>query len=391
MGNLSIDFFVHHLHSTPIVRAAPFAMSMERLGFKVRILGVLPPGEEVYEPFRERFDYVTVEQLGRNSDAALRLAKKSDSHLVYAFKPFVTTLYPALIASGLGKNKPLILDIEDNDMGVATLNRFRRYLYRFRRIIKNPKGIFASSVHALRRMASVVTVSTDALQGYYGGHIVLNGPDEEVFTTNFSRSEASSARIRFGLPSDEILVLFAGGPSRHKGFDLIIDSVRRNGFHLVLAGDVNRKEFKDAKLALGERCHILGFVKNSDMCTLLQAVDIVPVPSRETEYSTCQLPAKLVEAMAMGKRIVVSDVGDLPRIIAGSTPSGRCGLCVRSGDVVDLANAMMHLSKDTEEVVCMRKNARAFFIEHASVSANTNAFMRIFNENRRIREALKIG
>jgi glycosyltransferase involved in cell wall biosynthesis len=128
-------------------------------------------------------------------------------------------------------------------------------------------------------------------------------------------------------------------------------------------------------------------VDNEKMPRLLQAVDVVPVPQRDVAYARAQLPAKLIEAMAMGKAIICSRVGDLPHLILGDQNKPR-GWIIPPDDAQSLARAILEISQNSIESRIRSRNARDFFVENASVSRNTEIFREMFQKNRSLRKFL---
>jgi glycosyltransferase involved in cell wall biosynthesis len=384
---IRISLFVHDLHSNPIVRAAPIGLALKRLGFNVEVLGLVPRGKSVYPPYAHLFEYKTIEVRGRVVSHSRELANLASGDLFYAFKPLRTTLLPASIASSVGLRGPLLLDIEDDDLRVCEANLMTRAVRTAMMILRNPLDGIDSVTHQLRRFCHATTVSSRSLKRFYGGTQILHGPDELRFNPDLLESNTNLERDLFGLPHNKFLVLFAGGPSFHKGFDLIVDAVYRTSVHLVLAGNAECSDFRKAKDILGDRCHLLGLVDNEKMPRLLQAVDVVPVPQRDVAYARAQLPAKLIEAMAMGKAIICSRVGDLPHLILGDQNKPR-GWIIPPDDAQSLARAILEISQNSIESRIRSRNARDFFVENASVSRNTEIFREMFQKNRSLRKFL---
>ena len=380
-----VSLIVHSLQSNPIVRAAPVGRALETLGFEVEVLGMIPKGESVYRPYRNAFEYKLEEVRGSTLFHARSLAKKVTGDVVYAFKPNTTTLLPALIASSLGFRKPLLLDIEDDDALVCEQKLTTSLRRNTKELCKNPKHIMAIATHQLRRTCTLKTVSTTSLKNFYGGDILLHGPDERKNDPTLPEFEKSRACQYFGLPEDKQLVVFAGGPGYHKGFDLIVDAVaRRQQSMLVLAGNPECKDFKTASKKLQDRCINLGFIDNKEMPRLLAAVDIVPIPQRDIGYARAQLPAKLIEAMAMAKPVIVTEVGDLPSLVGGNAMHGKSGWVIQPDSVSELYDALSQVADDAAETRQRAENSRRFFMEHASVTANAALLRKIFCRNKRM-------
>lgn len=375
-----ISLIVHALHLNPIVRAAPIAFALQRLGFKVEVIGVLEDGAGVYAPYAKSFSYKTATKPSG-------LPRLITGDVLYACKPLSTTLLPAVLASGFGSRKPVLLDVEDDDFGVCHRSRLVRCLKGVRDACRTPTGWLNPVAHVSRFRCDAITISTSMLQTFYGGTRLLHGPNDEQFDPTRADLNRIQTRSKFKLPPNDLLVLFAGRPSEHKGFGEIIQAVAHTGCSLVLAGDPNKRLFKEAKAKIGERCFLVGMVSNDQMPTLLTAVDIVPVPQHDVPFARAQLPAKLLEALSMGKSVIATDVGDLPAIVGRGGPN-CCGWVIRSGRADELANAITEI-RDSPELAAERsRNAREYYQRHASVSANANVLRSVFESSPRLRQFL---
>src|SRR4051812_24292241 len=96
-----ISFFVHDLAANPIVRAAALAAAASR-DAEVEVIGFLHSGDDVYEPYRDQFTYKTLRvhlETGRALRALPQLAAMATGDILYACKPLITTLGPALWAT----------------------------------------------------------------------------------------------------------------------------------------------------------------------------------------------------------------------------------------------------------------------------------------------------
>ena len=84
----------------------------------------------------------------------------------------------------------------------------------------------------------------------------------------------------------------------------------------------------------------------------LIAADVVAVPQRSTTDTVGQVPAKLFDAMALGRPIVSTSVSMIPEILEG------CGVVVEPGDVAALAGAIKRLLDDPGEASTLGRRAR---------------------------------
>ena len=361
-----VSFFVHDLAANPIVRAAPLAMAL-RDRHEVEILGLLH-GEDIYAPYRDVLEFRAL-RCPREMTAVMaampRLAAMATGDVMYACKPLVTTLGPALMASRLGHRRPLLLDVEDDEwvpMGEGWPDFVARDLVGGWRHATAWK--YTRLLHPLTRCADAVTVSSRLLQRRYGGVMVLHGPDESLFDPESAPSRAD-ARARFGLPADAPLALFAGMPQPHKGFEALraaLQQPQARGWHLVLAGAADYADFVACAEALPGRCHRVGFVTQADMPALLAAVDAVPVPQRRVRFAESQVPAKALEAMAMAKAVVGTRVGDTPHLLG----EGDRGWLVEPDDAAALADALAAVAARPADVARRGAAARTWYLAHAS-------------------------
>jgi glycosyltransferase involved in cell wall biosynthesis len=105
---------------------------------------------------------------------------------------------------------------------------------------------------------------------------------------------------------------------------------------LVIAGDgrdADRCKELAAELHIDDRVRFLGLRR--DVPQIFAGCDIAVVPSQAPEA----FGLTVVEAMAAGKAVVVTDAGAMPEIV----DHGRCGTVVPKGDYHALADAVRHL------------------------------------------------
>jgi glycosyltransferase involved in cell wall biosynthesis len=384
---MKISLFVHDLSSNPIVRAAPFARACQKLGYKVEILGLLLSGNKVYEPYRTDFEYRTVRAssfLPTVLRATSRLAEFATGDIMYAFKPNWTTLWPAFLASRKDP-RPLLMDVEDHEFWLNMTVGVTRFLkdHLYQNLFDAGALRYKLLMYPLAQtIPTAVTVSTRALQRQFGGKIVLHGPDTDTFRPEEGRETKNHFRRDFGLPQDTPLALFAGTPHPHKGLNTVVKALQHDtadSYHLVLAGNAEHPTFQEINGILEGRCHLLGFVPNDKMPDLLEAIDVVPVVQKRNSYTEAQMPAKLLEAMAMAKSVVASDVGDLGRVL-GANADQRRGWIIEEGNPQRLAQVLRCIIENPEERAHREEQARTFVEKNASVGAVANRLSPIFEK-----------
>lgn len=368
-GRPAVTLFVHDLAGNPIVRAAPLAAALSP-HFRVELVGLLLSGPAVYAPYRGRFDVRALRaapNLAAVLAAAPRLARLATGDVLYACKPLFSTLLPAVLAAR-SPRRPLLLDVEDDERAASALDAPARGVRGLLRRAADTHALRARLAHPLVRFASAVTVSTEALRARYGGTLLRHGPDEAAFDPARPELAGRAAlRARFGLPPGRKLALFAGRPRPHKGWSVLVRALLRPeaaGWDLVAAGEPTPAHAAAAR-ALGPRFHALGARANDEMPALLAACDAVPAPQLDEPYARAQLPAKVLEAMAMARPVAASAVGDLPEILGG----GARGWLVPPGDAAALARALGEIGARPDEAARRGEAARRWFVAEASVGA----------------------
>ena len=362
-----VSLLVHNLAGNPIVRAAPIAAALED-EFEVEVLGLLPGGAEVYAPFRGRFPYRTV-PCGRGLAAMLaaapRLSRLATGGVLYACKPLLTTLLPALAAPG---RRPVLLDVEDDEWASREVEDAGRGPRALLRRAADLHGPLARAAHPLTRRAFAVTVASRRLQARYGGTLVRHGPDGAAFDpARPELADRAALRAALGLPAAGPVALFAGVPRPHKGWAVLLDALERPeaaAWTLAAAGDRGGGWYRAARARLGARFVEVGTVAYDRMPALLAAADAVPVPQRPGPVAQAQVPAKALEAMAMALPVVGTRVGDLPEMLG----EGR-GWLVPPDDAAALAAALAEVAADPEEAARRGAAARRWYLEEASVAA----------------------
>ncbi|MGC8555951.1 MAG: glycosyltransferase family 4 protein [Conexivisphaera sp.] len=137
--------------------------------------------------------------------------------------------------------------------------------------------------------------------------------------TPLAPPDADPAAIKRRYASDsERMVFFVGRMVHEKGVSVLVDAAlellgRRRDVKFVLAGDgplrldlMRRVESS----GLAEKFYFLGFVSDEELAELYAAADLAVFPSIYEPFGIVAL-----EAMSMGKPVVVSDVGGLAEVV----------------------------------------------------------------------------
>ena len=335
--------------------------------------GVWPPLKNIEE--NENITLLPIKT--RNLFSYVKYLKKNiSSDVVYISKPVLTSfgIYELL------KEKngiPVVLDIDDWDLGFILDSVKKGYLgwYLFPGYHNNFKGLPDSYVlDKISETANIPkTVSNSFLRRKFGGVIIPHTRDEKKFNPKRYPNEISKEKL--GLPQNKTVVMFFGTPRPHKGVKELILSfkenelARRKEVMLLIVGTAMDKYSQEiqrlAKKILGNRVRFIDYVPFSKIPQVVSAADIYVIPQIESESSKGQLPAKLFDAMAMGKAIISTNVSDIPNILdnAGIIISGNPKRIVR-----ELSHALIYLLDNPKIARSLGAKARKKFLRNYSFS-----------------------
>lgn len=141
------------------------------------------------------------------------------------------------------------------------------------------------------------------------------------------------------LPSGPLRLLAAGRASREKGFDVLLDALARpeaSGWQATLVAEgPERADLDRRAAALGDRVRVLPLLARQELFELMRQHHVVVVPSRSEG-----LGLVAVEALALGRPVIASDVGGLPEVVI----PGEDGMLVSPDDPAALTAALAEMA-----------------------------------------------
>lgn len=171
--------------------------------------------------------------------------------------------------------------------------------------------------------------------------VINNGIDQKKFDPS---ATYKNVRAELNIPADKILILFVARFTSHKQPLALIhafeQALKKNpALHLLMVGDGDQKQEAIEliqKKSLDRHITLQPF--RQDVPAVLASADIFVLPSLWEG-----LPIGLLEAMAMGKAIIASDVDGTSEIIQNE----QNGILVETENLVhNLSNALVNLSGD---------------------------------------------
>jgi len=344
-------------------RADLLARLLEPLG-PVEVIGP-QSGPAVWEPVASgpvRYTSVPVRRMPGFIATMADLARRADGDLIYASKTRLASAGVGYLKRVAGR-RPLLLDIDDWELGFYLRSGFWGTVGRALNL-RNPSGLpWTWLCERLTAVAGGVTVASRFLQQRFAGTLIPHVRDTDTWKPGCA--DAADGRRLLGV-GDKHVVMFLGTPRGYKGLDDLAAAVASLGrTDLVLAVVGTSAESAAGQRILG-RCPgaaLVPWVPFDQVPTLLSAADVVAVPQRETPDTVGQVPAKIFDAMALGRPVVSTRVSMIPEILDG------CGLIVEPGDVSGLAAAISRLLDGPAEAAALGARARERCVERYSFQA----------------------
>ncbi len=322
--------------------------------YDVEIVGPAKKGY-IWEPLRDSDIKITKVPYSRLPFLLFKLPailKKIDGDVVYAVKPRFTSFGFGLLKK-LFSNKPLILDIDDWEVGFylkkGFLSRFSRFVH-----VTNPNGLFWTwLMQFFIRYADRVTTVSTFLKDKYGGEIIPHAKDTDLFDP--CKFEDDDLKNQLGLTGKKI-VMFLGTPRQHKGLEEAIKSVLMiNNPDLILmivGANVTGDYEKKLQILGGGRLFMTGMVPYKELPRYLMLSDVVIIPQRVTPDTVGQIPSKIFDAMSMARPIISTRVSNIPEILAD------CGIIVNPESPNELSRAIKQVIENPEKASQMGRKAR---------------------------------
>ena len=343
----------------------------------VDLIGTLVPrhGRELWSPLRSAEISVRSFVLDGLEDfpvEALQFVAENPYHLVHLSKPRMPNVVLGLLYKLLWQAQ-VVMDIDDDEM--AFFPNYKGGEHADGSSL--PKNLPVSSnlvgpewtrlAVGCSAIFDAVTVSNPVLRDRFGGTIVRHARAEAEF--NPERYPQAAVRRHYHIGETECVVLFLGSPRAHKGLletAAALDALDRSDVIFLVVGSFPRGQdgLRDQLEAFPRlRCRFLPdqpfarvpeLVALSDICLALQ--------DPNSPVTVSQVPAKLSDALAMGRLAVVSDnpaLRDLPladHVVMTSWDD--------LGEVLTRALAGLPESEEKKQA------RRTLFLQEFSVAAN---------------------
>lgn len=195
--------------------------------------------------------------------------------------------------------------------------------------------------------------------------VIPMGTDVRVYAP---REKDAGLMREMGLDSEHLVLLFAGRITWEKGILDILNAAaavrsRIPNLRIVILGDgpdMHRLSGWIAERGLSGIVRITGLVPVTRMSEYYSVADVVAVPSIAIPKWQEQFGGVIIEAMACGKVLIVSDSGAIPEVV------GDTAIVVPQASYPSLAEALLKLSSDKVLMTELGKRARERAVERFS-------------------------
>lgn len=282
-------------------------------------------------------------------------------HVIHAHSPMLVGL-PAL-AAARAHGLPLVYEVRDLwENASVDRGKFSEgsALYQVARRLES---------RVLSRADAVVTICEKLREELAGRaarperiSVVGNGVD----TTSFQPTAADPAeRRRWGLDGKRVIG-YVGTFQPYEGLETLIASLphilkRQPSAHLLITGSGGEEERLRARVraqTLDQHVTFTGRLPHDQVRSVYALADLLVYPRLLTRTTALTTPLKPLEAMAMGKPVIVSDVPAMHELVK----RGETGLIFRSGDEEDLAARCLEVLGSERHGAYLGDNARRWVL-----------------------------
>jgi hypothetical protein len=179
-----------------------------------------------------------------------------------------------------------------------------------------------------------VIASNSCLADRVSGGRVYTPVDTDRFDPE--RYDRRGIRDDLGFGDEDVVVGFIGTPRRSKGVHHLVRAVDDGGDDLkgLLVGAGDEGYAAELRSMASDDVVFVPPVAHSEIPKYYAAIDLMVLSQEHTLKAKYQIPAKLFEAMSMGRPVVGTAIGDIPEVI------GETGVTIDRVDAESVLDAI---------------------------------------------------
>ena len=210
--------------------------------------------------------------------------------------------------------------------------------------------------------------------------IVRNGVDFEMFKP----APANAALKKEFNCQDKIILGFIGSFFNFEGLEDLVFAMRKivsrnNEILLLLVGKGQKdQELRSLVVSMGLSGNVIfaGQVPHEKVMEFYSIIDVFVYPRIKKRITDLVTPLKPLEAMAMGKPVLMSDVGGLRELVDVDGIS----VLFKAGDIDDLVSKCLMLCNDEAKCLEMGKKARQNIIKSWGWDKRAKSDLEIYHD-----------
>jgi PEP-CTERM/exosortase A-associated glycosyltransferase len=211
--------------------------------------------------------------------------------------------------------------------------------------------------------------------------VIPNAVDPDDFVP---RPADPGLRVDLGFSSTDVVLGYVSSLVRYEGVTHLLDAIahlrtRHRGVRGLIVGDGAERpalEHQAATLGLSDAVVFTGRVPINEVQRYYMQIDVFVVPRTNDQVSRTVTPLKPLEAMALERAVVTSDVPALREIIQ----PGETGLVFTAEDAGDLAAVVEPLLDDRPARDRLGKAAREWVIAERTWRRNGERYRELYAE-----------
>jgi len=287
-----------------------------------------------------------------------------------AIHPHDLPLVKTALAAGRRHGLPVVADLHEN--WPEAIRQYRT-VGRLWQLLKRPQllaGRLATPVSRLKRLERhcvsradhVITVAEEA-RSHYVNDCGADPEDVTVVSNTVRLADFDPDTDPVGYTGDFVLGYVGSLGGEHRGLKSVIDAMPEIAAaipdaRLLIVGSGPAYESELRKRArengIADRTTFTGWVDFEDVPAHIAASDVCLVPHRSTPHTETTVPHKLFQYMALGKPVIVADVGPLARIVTET----NAGLVIPPGDPDAVSVAAKRLYANPGEAAAFGVNGQ---------------------------------
>ncbi len=209
---------------------------------------------------------------------------------------------------------------------------------------------------------------------------VFNGINSENFTPCIPDQEL----VEKWHLSGKRVIGFIGSFYRYEGLDLLIEAFSKlpeknpDLVLLLVGGGEVEKQLKEQVVNLNLENHVImpGRIPHNRVRGVYAMMDIMIYPRYSIRLTELVTPLKPLEAMAMGKAVIASDIGGHRELITHN----ETGILFPAGDAAGLAESILSTLDDKILLERLRKNGIQYVLENKTWEKTTAVYKVIYSK-----------